>query len=270
PWAIWGLRESHLFLGNDDFYVFNGGAPTPIGTSIRDEVFRTINPNSLEQNFSIGLSDSQEFLTFICGGGNNAPNRVWVLNYAKNIWYQWSCSGPTCAALHRLENTVMIDDLVGTIDAQTWAIDDPQLAAAYPQLLTGNIDGKVYRWGKQYSTDAGQPIVAYWTSKDWIADDVTQGFARHFVHLRSVGVASIDSGPAVTLKMSTSVDGGEHWAPDEILMVGGTGSGAVVDTTWFKEVTDKRIRVRIMNDTLNDLVQITGLYFNIEVDSQTF
>lgn len=270
PFTLDGFRESQFFLGNDNFYLFNGGAPVPFGDSIRDAVFNRLNPKALENCWSITMPDTQEYLSFLCEGDSNYPTKVWAFNYGRRIWYPWVTSGHTCGVRHRLDSTVTIDDLLDTIDDQGWLLDDIFMSDAYPALLTGKTDGKIYRWSTTYFSDNGAAIDAYWTSKDFTTDDVAEGFSRHFVGIVKVGVSYRDPGSPFTLLFSYSSDGGATWSTEESETMGGGQTGSHGDATWFKEATEKRLRIRIRNNSATENPQLLKFYFDLKVDSQTF
>jgi hypothetical protein len=265
-----GFRESHFFLGPDNFYLFNGGAPTAIGEAVRDAVFSELNPESLNNSWSTILSDTQEYLTFCCTGDRNYPSKIWAFNYGRNIWYPWVAQRHTCGATHRLDATVRIDDLIDTIDAQTWLLDDVFNSNAYPSLLTGHTNGLIYRWSNSFPSDDGIAIDAYWTSKDLTADDVSEGFSHHFVRIKKVGVSYRDPGSVFTLLFSFSTNGGRSWSAEEAVTMGGTSTGGHGDATWFREITDKRVRIKFRNNSASETPLLTKLFFDMEIDAQVF
>lgn len=77
----------HIFMGYDDFYVFNGARPVPIGT---DWVKETVFAQSLRARLfeSIALHDSQKNLVYFWYAGVDSinPDRCVVYNYRMNRW----------------------------------------------------------------------------------------------------------------------------------------------------------------------------------------
>lgn len=270
PGSLQSRNEFHVSLGNDDFYTFSGGAPTAVGGSVRDTVFGSLNPAGLEQSFSALLHDVQEALFFLCTGINTVPDTVWVYNYRRNIWFRWTVSGHTCATLHRRDAGLTIDELVGTIDQQNFSFDSAVLLQAYPTLMTGSTGGFVYNWSTQFSDDAGAAIDAYWTSKDLTTADVAEGFYRHMVTLKSVGVSYHDPGSTFDLQFYWSTDGGDTWQGPDTVSGGSLSHGVMRDLTWFREITDKRIRIKIRNNTTGQDPCLSVLSFDLKVDSQVF
>lgn len=252
--------SGHVFMGNDDVYVFNGIQERGVALPVRDYIFNQVTPSSIRANFGIVMSDTQEYLLFACQGGNTTPNAVWVLNYGRGIWYPWAVSGPTCATLVRNDDTTTIDELVGTIDQQNWEFDSRLLASAYPSLITGSVDGKVYKWGSQYTSDDGVAIDAYWTSRDLESDDITTEAPPSKITLKSLGVKYYDTGVTFTLELYFSINGGGTWLGPYSLSCPTVVSGGILDAVFSGyQVTGERIRIKIRNNTATESFQIVEL-----------
>lgn len=250
---------AHIFLGNDDVYIFNGANVRPVAVNVRDLIYTSLSPEAFRRNFSTRLTDTQEMLFFVATGANTDPDTVWAYNYGRDIWYPWSVSGMTCATLHRNDDTTTIDELVGTIDAQLWTFDSRVLLNAFPILLTGRNDGKIYSWRSTYLSDNGAAIACRWTSRDFEHDDLDPGSAPSQITLRSLGVTYLNTGAVCTLQVSYSVNGGETWQGPFPLTLP-IGTGGVQEAVQHKQVTGKRIRFRIENTTTNEAFYI--LEFN--------
>jgi hypothetical protein len=88
--AVFNLDTSHIFLGTDNVYVFNGVDLQPIGDDIRDELFSTIDPANAYK--SLILYDQQQnqlqlIVPSTTGGG--VPDTWWLWNLTTGGW-----SGP--------------------------------------------------------------------------------------------------------------------------------------------------------------------------------
>lgn len=248
----------HIFMGNDDIYNWNGVQERGVALPIRDYIFNQVTPSAIRANFSEVMSDTKEYLLFACQGGATTPNAVWVYNYGRDIWYPWSISGPTCATLCRNDDTTTIDDLVGTIDAQNWEYDSRLLASAYPMLITGHTDGKVYRWGQQYSGDNGAAINCYWTSRDLESDDITTEVPPSRITLKSLGIKYKDTGANCTVQLYFSTNGGGSWVGPYSLSLNTTGTpGGNIDAIFDDyQVTGDRVRFKFVNNTSDESFQI--------------
>lgn len=271
--TLTGRNEFHSFLGNDDFYLYNGGALVPIGGPIRDLVFQNLNAGKLDQCFGEILSDSQEVLFFIVTSLATTPDKIWVYNYGRNIWYPWTCSGPKCSTLYRLDDTTTIAGLIGAISAQTWVFNASNILAAFPVMLTGNTDGKIYLWTAATPSDAGAAIDCYWTSKDFTAADINPAYALHKVTLKRVIIAYVDPGTPFTLEMTYSVNGGQTWSTpasvDQVTMGGSLVADSLDFAVWFREITGDRVRIKFRNNSATELPQISSLVFDLHIDTQT-
>jgi hypothetical protein len=76
----------HLFMGNDDFYQFDGSRPVRIGTPVREAVYSELN-RSLA-SLSIALHDKTQSLVYFyyCSSSNTNPDKCVVYNYKTNKW----------------------------------------------------------------------------------------------------------------------------------------------------------------------------------------
>lgn len=271
PFTLQGRNSSHLFLGNDDFYEFNGARTISIAPQIREYIFGQLNAGAALQNFGVILNDTQEWAVFLCTGAQSTPNIVWVYNMARGgIWYPWTVSGPTCAAVHRLDTTTTIDQLIGTISEQNWEFDSRQQLAAYPALLTGHSDGKIYQWGTTSLSDNGAAIDAYWSSKDYRCADVDQNERNKFITIHGVTVTYVDSGTPFNLDLYYSTDGGITYQGPYTESLGGITSGSVRHKTFWKQCTGESVRFRVRNNTATDVVRLISFQPILELGKQIY
>lgn len=240
--------DVHRFLGNDDYYELNGGQLAPIGAQLREYLISTINPSVLNQVFSALRTDTQEYLDFVCSTVAETPDTVHVYNYQRKIWYPWSVGEkPRCAVLHRLDNTVTIDGLIGTIDEQAWIFDSRVLTSNYPALLTGHNDGKIYKWDAAYLSDAGDSIACRWTSSDFTSENVF-GVKGRKLSLETIVMHYEDMGANLDLTFYVSVDGGASWEGSYMLSIL-AGSGGILTANLDIRRLDNRIRFKFEHNS---------------------
>lgn len=259
-----GRKNMHMFLGTDDIYEFNGSVSMEVAGPVRDMIFGNINAASIDRCFAEVLADTQEYLVFICTGGSSSPDKVWVFNYGRRIWYPWSVNGPQCATLHRLDSTTTWDSLTGVWDDYLVEWDSAALQAAFPALLTGNNDGMVYIWGPSYFSDNGSPIRCYWSSKDLSAEDVGEEFRGKSVTLRGVTVWYKDQGTDFSVELFYSVDGGATWDGPYVTTVTGSTAGEKsfrVD----RQITGDTVRFRIEQESADETLIISLIQPELEV-----
>jgi len=257
PYTLKGRNELHYFMGNDDVYMFNGAQIQSLGWQVRESIFPVLNIAKIHMMFGEITFDTQEYLLFLCTGSSLTPDRVWVHNWAREIWYPWSVSGPCCSTVHRLDTGVTIDSIDQTIDSQTYEIDSLAAQADYPALVTGHTDGKVYKWSKAYLSDNGVAIPCRWASKDFTAKDI-QGKYDEKIILKAVHVRYKETGAAATLAFWYSVNGGASWiGPDNMTLLAGTSGYAMASV--YRQVTGDQIRVKFENNTTTEDFQIVEI-----------
>ena len=258
--------SGHIFMGNDDIYLWNGVQEKGIALPFRDYIFNSVTPSSIRANFAIVMSDTQQYLLFAAINAATVPNMIWVYHYGRNIFYPWSVEGPTCSTLVRNDDTTTIDDLIGTIDQQNWEYDSRILASAYPSLLTGHSDGKVYKWGEQHNSDAGVPIRCLWTSRDFESDDIASDIAPHRITLRSLEVKYYDAGADFTIDLYYSTNGGGSWeGPYPLLCPTNLVSGGQACSVDSHQVTGERVRFKFEQTSLTESFQIIEFNVNLEL-----
>jgi hypothetical protein len=52
--------------------------------------------------------------------------------------------------------------------------------------------------------------------------------------------------------------------------MGGASTGGHGDATWFREITDKRVRIKFRNNSAVETPLLTKLFFDMEIDAQVF
>lgn len=248
PHTLVDLDDTQLFLGNHGFVSFNGVQVADIDRQLGEYILSVLTPTSVYNNFSIIMFDSEEYISFLCMGGATLPNEAWVWNWTRNIWYPWSVSGPTSGCTHRLDDTTTIDGLVGTIDEQNWQFDSRILAQAYPVMMTGNSDGKIYKWSTAYTSDNGTPILCRWTSKDFTGEDVMPEYSGKMITLKLLTFDYQRQGQDGDLDFEFSADGGVTWsAPQNVPMESGAGELATGQVSY--QITGDRIRFRFIQES---------------------
>jgi hypothetical protein len=264
PFTLKGRRSLHNFLGNDDWYEFDGATLQGYVSPVRDDIFGTLNASALRRMFAETISETQEVLNFLCMGASETPDYVWVHNYGRRIWYPWTVSGPSCACLHRLDSSTTWDSLTGTWDSYPIEWDSYTLQQSYPALLTGHTDGKVYIWGRDVYADSGQPIRCYWSSKDFHSGDVEPSRPGMQVTLHSLGIWYQDQGVDFDLSVYYSTDGGSTWQGPYAQSVEGGDAGMkllVVD----RQVSGNTVRVRLEQNSASQTLIIGSVHPDLEI-----
>ena len=257
-------NQQQFFLGGDDFYGFNGLDPQKVGLQIRDEVFRLLNPSRLQVCFGDVLPATTEYAAFLVSGGAQYPDHVWVFNWTRGIWYKWTVKDHRCSAIYRLDDPLVIDELVGTIDDQNFEIDAFAIQSSYPSLMTGHQAGFVYRWSPIYRSDDGLPIDCYWTSHDFTAESV---FSEPGVKLvcEGITVEYVGMGQQFDLDFSFSTDGGTTWGVP-VTLTSSVGNGGFRTMTLSRRVTGNRIRFRMQQRSAEQTFQVSKFEVEFTTD----
>lgn len=175
--TIESLGDEIIFLGWDDVYVFNGIDYEAIGTPIQRQLFATLNPQQIGRCFGVVIEEQKEYWLFVpstdkshIGGSGSStyPDIAWCFNYNLNTWTRHSFSDfITMYGYYELESTMTIDDLVGTIDEQTWRFDDRTILQAFPTNLFGDSSGNIYEYSRSVNNDDGTTIDSWFSTKDF-------------------------------------------------------------------------------------------------------
>lgn len=254
PRTLKGRGNIHMFLGNDDFYQFNGLQPVSIGFPERDALFYTLAIGNPHKMHSEVMFDTQEYITFLIQGDASTPNVIWVYNYGRNIWYPWRASGHMCSTKHAIAPAITIDDLTGTIDDQNWEFDAQFMSSDYPALTTGHSNGKVYRWSYEYLSDDGTAIDCLWTSQDFTPEEIFNAPGKK-IEMARLECEFGAVGKACSLTVSTSIDGGNSWTSQGTLTLASFNRGIHTAHLDFRTVGD-RIRFKIENNTTDESFRI--------------
>lgn len=264
PHTLRGRKNLHMYLGTDDVYEFNGSAVLGVSAPVQYDIYQSLNAASADRMFGEVLNDTQEYLLFLCTGAATTPDRVWVYNWGRQIWYPWDVDGPQCSTLHRSDSSQTWNGIGTTWDSYPIEWDSYTLQASYPGLLTGHDDGKVYIWGLNSFSDNGQAIRCYWTSKDFHAEDVDPQFNGKQITLRSVTVWYRSAGVAFSLDFYYSSDGGASWEGPYTESVAATSGGDHSFTT-DRQVSGSTVRFRIEQSSATAGLIINSLHPEIEV-----
>jgi len=282
PRTLRSFRELHIFLGTDNFYTFNGSAIIPIANTIRNVVFDTINPNKPRMHFAVTNTRSQEYLAFLAANSYNVPSSVFVYNWGSGVWYPWTvgvgsvsgpASNPISGCLYTLDSSKTIDQLIGTVDDQTWTFDDYTVLASAATMFTGHDDGIVYKWGNEYLSDNGYLITCEWHSKDFVSENLGSpngyvgysGPPGHIVSLDRITFEYFDHGVPFTLTFMFSVDGGTSWTQQEIVTVGGGATGWKLGEV-TRKVSGPRIRFKFQEASLTSRFTLGTFYLSFTTE----
>ena len=136
------------FLGNDDFYAFDGARNVPIGNGIREWFFKDVNKDKLDQVIATYNPYSSNVTWFYPSQNSDEPDTALVYNIRSRKWGKYKQD--VQAAAKYFSDGIVIDDvtladlasLYATIDDMTDAPFDSEYWSALTSSV-GVIDNRV-------------------------------------------------------------------------------------------------------------------------------
>ena len=163
------LGEQIVFLGWEDFYVFDGIEVEAIGKRIRKELFRTIKTSEIARAFGTVLDEEKEYWLHLVSTTADYPDIAWVLNHEIGAWTRHAFADYlTAYGQYYIEEALTIGELTMKIRDMTWRIGDRRLLSQTPTLLFGDKDGYTYEYSTVENNDNGTAIDAFFDTKDFI------------------------------------------------------------------------------------------------------
>ena len=230
------LGEEIVFLGWDDFYVFDGIEAEGIGQKIREELFTRIKTAEIDRAFGVSVEDDKEYWLLVVSTVADYPDTAWVLNRQIGCWTRHSFADTFTAYGHYwLEDALRIGDLTMRIRDMTWRIGDRRLLSMTPTLLFGDNDGYTYEYSSVETNDNGAAIDAWFDTKDFIPPGLqTRG--------RAVRLDVYYTGGSLEVYYST--DKGKSWT---LLTTLGTSTSLEEPSIVRFRINYRQIRWRFRN-----------------------
>jgi len=252
--AVADAEGRHYFMGQNDFYVWNGIREESIGRAVRDNVFERINRGKIDRCFAVHVQHENEIWFFIIISGYDYPNEVWKYNYRLNFWYFDTCDSLTAGITWERVNSESWDDDPGPWDSAPDVWDSGTSVANWEDIVFGKSDG--YTENVDYSTtnDNSVAVSSHIISKDFTGDQLE--FLKRWLQLDVWG-----HGPG-KMYVDYSTDEGSTWTN-----IPYTSSQAYIEfgsiTTkvemYFDIIADK-IRFRFRNAESGENMYIRQFY----------
>ena len=244
PYTAVNVNDYCVFLGEDGVYRFDGTSAEEISGKISNELMSTINPNKIESSHALVNLDRKEYWLFVPTSGDY-PDTAWIWHWDLDTWSKFVFTDNiTRAGLWSKQADVTIDDLVGTIDAQNWKIDDRTSTQNAPSVILGSEPGQVYDYSALDVSDGGTAIDAYFDTKDFTFTNLMSRF-----HINRVDV----SYSGTVFEVSYSTDEGVSW---RLIKDAGANSGFGRKKLSFRTCTDK-FRLRGRSDSTSGHFQFS-------------
>ena len=159
------LGTGHLFLGNDNVYIFAGRELEPVGDAIRPLLFGSnalTNQGALAACRGVYVEEEEEYWLFVPTGIDSIPFQAFRYQMTTKSWWPRRLTHPAyCVGVWYTDTTRLWDGLTGTWAEQGWRWGDPTMVAAFPLTLVGTLQagaGRVQTIDPTVVTDEGVVI----------------------------------------------------------------------------------------------------------------
>lgn len=268
PRALAEAEGLHYFMGQNDFFSWNGIRENPIGGPVREQVFDLIDRSKINRCFAEHVQEETEIHFYIVYSGYNWPRNVWKYNYRTGYWYYDTCDEMTAALKWERINTQSWDATSGTWNQQQQSWDSGILVAAWEEILLGRSNGYVGKLDYTTTDDFGVAVDSQFPTKDFTSErgmEFDERWLQLDVWARGVGNLYVDY----------SVDEGVTWTN-----IPYTSSQAYIDMDgtmrkyemWL-DVMSPKIRFRFRCPGSREtwyLQQFIPYYLGNEAETRTF
>jgi hypothetical protein len=238
--TVANLGEEIIFMGRDDMLIFDGINAVSVGSSVRAEIFGTLNPKYLFRSFGAIIYERKEYWLFLPSSGSEYCDKVWCYNYEMRRWTTHSLADAMMQFGYYLrQESLTIGDLVGTIGDQAWRFGDRYTLESSGHAVFGDQDGYVYQFDQSVNADNGGAIDAWFDTKDFMPTKLYERAQVFRLDLYFDGES---------LDVYYSIDRGTTWHFIETVENADSYDGV---STYFK-VDCKEIRFRYRNDSLSE------------------
>lgn len=153
PGAVADLVNEHIFVGPDNFYIFNGLNIKPVGTPIYDAFIADLNPSKSHLIWAHTDFENHEVIFGYPSGASIVPNKAVVLNYLTGAWSFRDMPFFTMGPFRRTTSADPWDSDTETWDEDTTRWDDSHYVTNAPLHLGGDGSGYIYDYGNGHSQD---------------------------------------------------------------------------------------------------------------------
>jgi len=241
PRTVIDLGFDHIFMGQDDVYLFNGTALTGVGGRIRDDLFKNVSRTNFPKCFAMLNEDEHLYYLYVPYGESGGKiNRQYVYDYQQDRWTIDTIENLTAASALELGSRGTIDELPSdkTIDEMDHEpIDALGGFEGRNFRCFANSGGYIFKDDLVSLDDNGTAIDARWESKDLVLDD------RYVNHYKRI-IEIMFEAKGASVDVAYSTDLGATWteAGDQTLVSDYARYSFYVDTV------GRQLRLRFKND----------------------
>lgn len=185
----------NFLFGKDDIYMFDGNQFKPLATNrVRNRLFDIINRDRLQYCFGSFDEKYKEYWLWVVKSGEDYPTEVFVYSIPLDAWTYFQFEPTTCVGAYYSIAGVTIDELIGTIDQQNWALNSGTLEGTVRNPIMCLEAGDAYtyddRLGEDYIVnDVGTAIAYHLITKDFIYSDLPRKDRTQRVQFEAEGTS---------------------------------------------------------------------------------
>ena len=231
----------HYFIGNNDFYVWNGARYESIGGAVRDEAFSFVDRSKLNRCFAFNMRDVGEIWFFMVRSGTSWPTDIWKYSYLNGFWYYDTCDEITgMISWYRSSDQSWDSDIGSGSDTGTWdeatdAWDDSISTSDSEDYIFGDSRGHTLSYDRNSFDDDGSAVKSEMVTKDYIADKF-ENYKRWLqLDFWAHGIGDI--------KIAYSIDYGSTW----IFIESKTLTETVQKFQLYFDIVSSQIRFKFYN-----------------------
>ena len=168
--AVADAEGIHYFMGENDFYSFNGLRVDPIGKAVRDEVFERLDRDYVDRCFAIHVQELNEIWFYVVYSGTPWPQDIYKYNYRTGFWYYDTCDQITSALRWNKVVSADWDDDPNSWDSDLTIWDQGVDSPGFEEVIFGDAYGRTSKLDYSVADDNGVAVSASFVSKDFVAD----------------------------------------------------------------------------------------------------
>lgn len=254
PRAFADAEGSHYFMGQNDFFVWNGIRVESIGNPVREEVFSRINREKINRCWALHIQELNEIWFAVVISGEDWPTEIWKYNYRLGYWFFDTCASLTCGITYERVNTLAWDDAVGTWDEQQTAWDAGVTVASWEDTILGRADGYTDQLDYTTTNDNQLAVSAFFITKDFVGEqlEVSERWLQFNVWAKGPGKLYVDY----------STDFGSTWTsiPYKSSQAYVDLDGTMRQYEFYLDTWAPQIRFRLRNAEVGETFYLQALY----------
>lgn len=252
----------HLFMGWDNFYMFDGINLKPIGDEVMREIIDNLNETYANRCFAFPIREEKLYVVFLPIGENQElPNTCYAYNYIESSWTKWDFTDENGDEINFMswgryrrsyEPTWADLATAGTLWSEMgmrWV--DLIIFENIDRYILGDSNGYIYEFAPEYGTDNGYGFVSSFTTKDF-----DMGNPKYTVKVLEaiLGMRAQTSG---SIRIRGSADFGNNWSEWRTVAISGVDE--YIESVANFNIRGKQVRFQIDNN-----VDSPPSYFEIE------